>query len=472
MKGKHYLVSLLALGLLLAVSAGMGFAHDKTPVDQSISPGEVNANVDNAINYQGVLKEDGIPVTGTRDMTFRKYSDNACTTQIGGDITVTGVQVTNGLFSAKVDVNQADFNGQALWVEVEVGGTKLGCQEILPVPYALSLRSGAEIYFSTAMWVGSGSNLKGSMGTSAEWVLGQSMALLPSGRANIGVSGSATSGTLTKGVIGSAENTATGAEAYGVSAFANSSNGEAYGVNAESDGKVGIAVKGVNNANTGTGVAGESTSVGGIGVHANASAVNATTSYGVYASTGNTGHNYGLFTIDNFSSLNIHLTGAIMRVVQNSGTEALETGDVVSFSGIAAPLEAGNPPVILVAKADTANSTAVAGVVYSRYNLEALTVDENGTPPGEDVTPAGAVQPGEYMLIVVEGPAQVKASALAGAIQVGDLLSTANLAGHAARTAQVTINGVTTALPGTVLGKALEPLAEGKKLIYVYVGLK
>jgi hypothetical protein len=42
-------------------------------------------------------------------------------------------------------VTHSHFNGQGLWLEVEVGGTQIGCQEILPVPYALSLRPGAVI---------------------------------------------------------------------------------------------------------------------------------------------------------------------------------------------------------------------------------------------------------------------------------------------------------------------------------------
>ena len=56
-----------------------------------------------------------------------------------------GVRVTDGLFSIELDVTQDDFDGQALWLEVEVGGTAIGCREILPVPNALSLRPGARI---------------------------------------------------------------------------------------------------------------------------------------------------------------------------------------------------------------------------------------------------------------------------------------------------------------------------------------
>ena len=37
---------------------------------------------------------------------------------------------------------------------------------------------------------------------------------------------------------------------------------------------------------------------------------------------------------------------------------------------------------------------------------------------------------------------------------------------------QVTIEGIDMVLPGTVVGKALEPLVDGQKLIYIFVTLQ
>ena len=42
------------------------------------------------------------------------------------------------------------FDGQGLWLKVFVGAAGLGCQELLPAPYALSLRPGAQISASTS----------------------------------------------------------------------------------------------------------------------------------------------------------------------------------------------------------------------------------------------------------------------------------------------------------------------------------
>ena len=150
MKEVKFLAYVLAVSLLLALAlgVGLGLAQGQEPLEEELQPqGEVSiaATVGSKFSYQGVLKENGSPATGSRDMTFRLYSDDTCSTQVGGDIVKSGVQVTDGLFSVELDVTHSDLYGQGLWLEVEVGGTKIGCQEILPVPYALSLRPGARI---------------------------------------------------------------------------------------------------------------------------------------------------------------------------------------------------------------------------------------------------------------------------------------------------------------------------------------
>ena len=53
--------------------------------------------------------------------------------------------VVDGMFSVELSVSQSSFYGRAIWIQPEVDTVPLGCQEILPVPYALSLRPGAII---------------------------------------------------------------------------------------------------------------------------------------------------------------------------------------------------------------------------------------------------------------------------------------------------------------------------------------
>jgi hypothetical protein len=112
--------------------------------------GDVQATVGNQITYQGTLQESGQPVSGTRNMTFRLYSDDACSVQVGVDIVRNGVILSDGYFSVFLDLNPSQVDGQALWLQVEVEGSVFECQAITAVPYALSLRPGAVIRGSTS----------------------------------------------------------------------------------------------------------------------------------------------------------------------------------------------------------------------------------------------------------------------------------------------------------------------------------
>jgi hypothetical protein len=123
---------------------------------------------------------------------------------VGSDIVKSDVQVTNGLFSVYLDVTHSNFNGQGLWLKVFVDGTGLGCEEILPVPYALSLRPGADIRGSVS-------------GASILYVVNESSA------------------DYSKGVYGHA--TATSGTTYGIFALSDSPDGYAgYFANSASGG--------------------------------------------------------------------------------------------------------------------------------------------------------------------------------------------------------------------------------------------
>jgi hypothetical protein len=141
MKKQGMLIVVLVLGLILGIAAG------EPAQGQEIKPQEeeaVTAPVDSKIAYQGVLKENGQPVTGSRQIVFRLYADATCMAQVGSPMTYT-VPITRGLFSVELSVDPTSFDGQGLWLETEVNSLSVACQEILPVPYALSLRPGAVI---------------------------------------------------------------------------------------------------------------------------------------------------------------------------------------------------------------------------------------------------------------------------------------------------------------------------------------
>lgn len=459
------ITALCVVALLVSVvgAAGQG------PVDpKGSTPTSIEAVLASKISYQGVLRESGSLVTGNRNMQFLLFNNNTCAGAALQTVTKNNVPVQSGLFSVDLAVNQGIFNGQALWLRVIVGATSLGCSEIMPAPYALSLRPGAQVIDNNAGLVyyvenlGQGDGIRAysnAMATNYAAVYaittGTGTGVYAGSSAGYGLYGSSGNTTSGKGVYGT---TASNSETEGAGVWGEKSTGDGNALVGHKTGTSGHGILGLNLGTIGSGIAGKSQNY-----------------VGTWGETYATNNNYGFYSPDNLYSLNIHTMGATMQVVQNSSDTALQPGELAAWSGVAEPLEAGGPPVIQVTAVSTANSTAVAGVVFSRYNLAAIAKASSsgkGLDAGFEVTPAGAVQAGEYLLLVVQGPAQVRASAVGGAIQPGDLLASAATAGLAAKAGQISVEGVAMAAPGTVFGKALEPLPASDGLIYVYVTLQ
>lgn len=305
-----------------------------------------------------------------------------------------------------------------------------------------------------------------------------------------------------------------GTDHYDHGAYITSVGG--YGVYAQSAGNMGVRGEAGNVAGLAqpagpVGVVGIGSSRGVFGSSSSGIGVYGTTdsSYGVWGHsetyrgvtgrTDRTDNNYGLYTPDNLYSLNYNLTGAVMQVAHNGGDEVLEAGDVVEFRGISLPKDEGpldgeadagvaapRVPIVQVALAREESSATIAGVVFSRFNIDAVDdseelpfaksedLDEDlarkrGTNAGLEVTPSGPVSPGEYLLVVVQGPARVKASATVDAIGAGDDL----VVGHGydsgrAVMADSVLSAKSLHRP-SILGAALQPLAAGEDTIYAYV---
>jgi hypothetical protein len=122
------------------------------------------------------------------------------------------------------------------------------------------------------------------------------------------------------------------------------------------------------------------------------------------------------------------------------------------FQGVSEGVEAGDVVVVdrdrlgSLRKGTERGDPGLVGVISGGAHLAM------GGTPG----PARAA-------VAVAGVVACKADAAYGEIEVGDLLTASPTPGHAMRADQ--------ALPGTVLGKALEPLSSGTGLIRVLVML-
>jgi hypothetical protein len=126
----------------------------------------------------------------------------------------------------------------------------------------------------------------------------------------------------------------------------------------------------------------------------------------------------------------------------------------------AEPLEAGTIVVIdpqgdnRVTSAVRAYDTRVAGAVSRQPGLT-----------------LGEARDGR-VLIAQSGRVRIKADAQYGAIRAGDLLVTSPTKGYAMRSKVVQVGNTVMHRPGTLLGKALEPLAKGKGEILVLLTLQ
>ena len=60
-----------------------------------------------AFTYQGKLTDSaGVPLTGSYDMTFKLFDAATAGAQVGSTVTLTGVNVSAGLFSVGLDFGE------------------------------------------------------------------------------------------------------------------------------------------------------------------------------------------------------------------------------------------------------------------------------------------------------------------------------------------------------------------------------
>jgi hypothetical protein len=291
---KSRTIVILAAVALLVLLWAMGNAVAGPPRQGPEGEGDVTiaGTVAEKISYQGRLTDAaGNPLDGTYTMRFRLYDAETGGTMLwdSGD---QSVSVDEGLFNVKLDIDHSDFNGQGLWIEVQVGNETLSPrQEILPVPYALSLRPGAVIsdtmsyvQLNRSYWFAKyGVYAKAAGIYGGAGVYGESDSTFGEGVYGYA---SATSGE-TYGVYGKSESPQ-GYGIYGTApitgtvGIATATSGETYGVYGKSESFYGRGVYGYASHASGInrGVYGLSNSTRGRGVYGEASATEGTT-YGV-----------------------------------------------------------------------------------------------------------------------------------------------------------------------------------------------
>ena len=166
------------------------------------------------------------------------------------------------------------------------------------------------------------------------------------------------------------------------------------------------------------------------------------------------GGNVGIGTTSPTSKL--HVAGDV-RV---DGNIAAKYQDVAEWVDSVEPLEAGT---IVVIDDSTDNRVTAAAQPYDFRVAGAISASP-GVVLGE---------PGSGRVLVAQsGRVRIKADASYGAIHAGDLLVSSPTKGAAMRSEPVDVGGVKMHRPGTLIGKALEPLDEGIGEILVLLTLQ
>ncbi len=93
-----------------------------------------------AFTYQGKLTDSvGAPMTGPYDLTFKLFDAETGGSQVGSNVVLPGVNVSNGLFTAQLDFGASAFSGADRWLETVVGAEVLSPRtKIAAAPYAIT----------------------------------------------------------------------------------------------------------------------------------------------------------------------------------------------------------------------------------------------------------------------------------------------------------------------------------------------
>jgi hypothetical protein len=470
------------LAALLLV-AGITLAGSLRAQEGPPSPTGIDASsaaLGSGFAFQGQVADDGgNPIDGACDLRFDLYNAASGGSKVG-EANKPNQPVADGLFAVQLDFGTAEFRGDARWLELAArcpagSGTYKTLsprQELSAVPYALSLRPGADVVgsvpaggnFDAGLRVVNNSpnypiaifGISSATGGPAIGVAGNNSSpdgwgvsgySFPSG---IGVRGEAPEGTGVHGlaqdgtgVLGVAVN-GTGVWGSSTAWVGTFGYSEQYqGVRGESGTGAGV----VGDSVEWIGTYGESTNYVGVwGQSVASTGVRGFSQSGVGVHGSSTTGLAALF--DGRTSTQIlEITGGsdLAERFEVSGGVAVEPGTVMI-------IDADNPGHLT--PATTAYDRKVAGVVSGAGDVETgLVLHQEGVLEGETV-------------VAIAGRVYVRAEAVSGPIAPGDMLTTSDMPGY------VMVAADHDRAQGAVIGKAMTGLERGTGLVLVLINLQ
>lgn len=217
-----------------------------------------------------------------------------------------------------------------------------------------------------------------------------------------------------------------------------------------------------------------------VGVSAGTGTV--TNGYGVYIADTEATNDYGVYSVGandtNYFAGNVVIGGPAIVPAPNTNN-ALNVQGNANFNGTVTGtnIKAHFQDVAEWVPATTDLTPGTVVILNRQRNNEVM-----ASATAYDTTVAGVVsaQPGLSLGMEGEGKEQVattgrvkvRVDARAKAIRIGDLLVTSDMAGTAMRSEPMSINGRAFHQPGTIIGKALEPLDSGIGEILVLLSMQ
>jgi hypothetical protein len=170
--------------------------------------------------------------------------------------------------------------------------------------------------------------------------------------------------------------------------------------------------------------------------------------------------NVGIGQINPAYKLDVNGTAHVSNNLTVDGNIVVKYQDVAEWVPSSVHLAPGTVVVLDTVKSNQvtastiAYDTRVAGVVSSQPGIALGEKSDN------------------KVLVATTGRVKVRVDASRGAIHIGDLLVTSDISGIAMKSKPVDLGGVQIHRPGTLIGKALEPLERGKGEILVLLSLQ
>ncbi len=171
--------------------------------------------------------------------------------------------------------------------------------------------------------------------------------------------------------------------------------------------------------------------------------------------------NVGIGTVANASyALDVSGAGHVSGSLTVDGNLAAKYQDVAEWVPAIGELA---PATVVIVAPDANNNVQASSEPYDT-RVAGVISEQPGMILGEGGP--------DKVMVATTGRVKVRVDATSAPIRVGDLLVTSNRPGVAMKSQPVDLNGIKLHRPGTLIGKALEPLGSGEGEILVLLSLQ